>query len=169
MIRIAVLLICAGIFCACSEPVYITPDKTARQIEVSATTSGAATPANELNRRAARTINAFRSDNRRIPLVYSATLARAARLHAADMNQRKVMSHTGGDGSTPAIRASRAGYRWCRIAENVAFGQPDLATVMNAWADSPGHRKNMLDLKNTEFGIAKVGAYWALVLGKPGC
>ncbi|MEM6311476.1 MAG: CAP domain-containing protein [Pseudomonadota bacterium] len=167
MSRVTIFLICASILAACSEPVYVAPEKPTTQ--KTALTVASATPPNDLNRRAAQAINALRAENRRVPLVYSAQLNRAARMHAADMNRRQVMSHTGRDGSTPANRATRAGYRWCRIAENVAFGQPDLATVLQAWVKSPGHRRNMLDLTVSEFGIAKVGAYWTLVLGKPGC
>lgn len=168
MTRILVLAfsVCLGL-AACTEPPIIAP-VTSGSAEVAAPSTGPVFT-NELNQCGLKAINDLRAANRRSALRFSPTLGRVARAHAADMRRRNVMSHTGGDGSTPAQRATRAGYSWCRIAENVAAGQPDLASVMQAWANSPGHRRNMLDLNITEVGIAQDGPYWAMVLGKPGC
>src|SRR5262249_27554314 len=66
------------------------------------------------------------------------------------------------DGSTPADRAEKAGYRYCIIAENIAyaydsegFTTAELADeLFDGWKASPGHRRNMLDPDVMEFGIA---------------
>jgi len=82
------------------------------------------------------------------------------------------MSHTGGDGSTLAVRIDRIGYSWSRLGENVAYGFPDAASVVAAWMTSPGHRANILSV-NTQFGLGiALGVdglpYWTQVFGTPG-
>src|SRR5687767_2846426 len=57
-------------------------------------------------------------------LARSAVLDAVAVAHARDMAARGGMRHAGTDGSTPGERATRAGYRWRVVGENVARGQP---------------------------------------------
>ena len=85
----------------------------------------------------------------------SPQLEKAADLHASDMARRGVLTHTGSNGSTPAKRANRAGYKFCTVAENVAAGQESSAEVMQAWANSPGHRKNMLKPKARDIAVVR--------------
>jgi uncharacterized protein YkwD len=106
------------------------------------------------------------------PLVRSAALDRAADAHAKDMAARNQMEHAGGDGSTPAERASRAGYDWLRIAENVAQGQETPEEAIASWLKSSGHCANLMDASYTETGIGVStagagGPYWAQVFGRP--
>jgi uncharacterized protein YkwD len=108
------------------------------------------------------------------PLVLSDTLQRAASGHARDMAARQKMSHSGGDGSTPPERATRAGYRWRFVGENVAAGQPTPEAVVAEWVKSPQHCANIMDADYTEMGVAfvtaqqgKAGIYWAQVFGTP--
>ncbi len=95
----------------------------------------------------------------------------AAQRHSEDQANRGQMSHTGGDGSNLAGRVDRVGYDWGRLAENVAFGFPDVASVMDGWMASDGHRRNILSA-HTEFGVGLAyGAdgrpYWTQVFGSP--
>lgn len=92
-------------------------------------------------------------------------LTAAAVAHARDMRTRGVMSHTGGDGSNPGERISRAGYPWRTYGEIIAQGQPTPSVVTSAWMNSPGHRAIILGQQFTEVGIAKDGAYWAACWG----
>jgi uncharacterized protein YkwD len=105
------------------------------------------------------------------PLALSAALQRAASAHAEDMARRGVMDHAGGDGSTPAIRATRAGYAWRTVGENVASGQSTPEQVVAEWLDSPRHCSNIMDGDFTEMGVAvassTTGVYWAQVFGAP--
>jgi uncharacterized protein YkwD len=115
-------------------------------------------------------LNAFRTEQEHVPLVYSDALERAARSHAEDMARNDFFSHTGSDGSEVSDRVSAAGYRWCIVAENIAKGQIDLIEVMQAWADSPGHRRNMLSAEVTQFAVARGPDFlWVMVLAAPGC
>lgn len=105
------------------------------------------------------------------PLAPSAALQRAASAHAEDMARRGVMDHAGGDGSTPAERATRAGYAWRTVGENVATGQSTPEQVVAEWLDSPRHCSNIMDADFTEMGVAVAssasGVYWAQVFGAP--
>lgn len=84
----------------------------------------------------------------------NAALDNAAQRHSNDQARRCVMSHTGGDGSSPADRIAAAGYEWQGVAENVAYGWPDERICMKQWMESPGHRANILTPKFKQFGSA---------------
>jgi serine protease len=90
-------------------------------------------------------------------------LTAAAIAHAADMRKRQMMSHTGGDGSNPGARLTRAGYPWRTYGEIVAMGYPTPAAVTQAWMNSPGHKAIILGSQYREVGIAQDGAYWCAV------
>jgi len=115
--------------------------------------------------------NRERAKEKLPPLKLDARLEGAARSHAKDMADRDVMSHEGGDGSTPAQRVTRAGYHYQTTGENVAQGYRDVASVMQGWMDSPPHRKNIMG-DFTEIGVARVEGkddkpYWSAEFGKP--
>lgn len=102
------------------------------------------------------------------PVTLSATLNKAALLHAQDMARNSHFEHQGTDGSTPADRATRAGYRWRHVAENIAAGAPSAKAVVDGWLNSPGHCVNIMGPQYREMGIAYVlnpksdaGIYWS--------
>ncbi|MGY1456485.1 CAP domain-containing protein [Streptomyces sp. SS8] len=87
------------------------------------------------------------------PVTADARLARAAEDYSDTMAASGVLSHTGPDGSTMADRVEAAGYAWSNLGENIAQGQPDAASVMKAWMNSPGHRANILNCAFEELGV----------------
>jgi uncharacterized protein YkwD len=104
----------------------------------------------------------------------SALLDDAASMHALDMAERGTLGHEGSDGSTPAERVTRAGYRWRATAENIAAGQRDAAAVVADWLESPGHCANLMGARFTEMGVAFAVSernapyiYWAQVFAAP--
>lgn len=108
------------------------------------------------------------------PLRLQPQLHRAALAHAADMAEHSYFSHGGRDGSQVGDRASRAGYAWQRIGENLAAGQTTAAQAVQGWLASPGHCANLMQPAYTEMGLAYVvnlrsteGIYWVQVLGTP--
>ena len=112
--------------------------------------------------RSARGLGRIRLDDR---------LVLVAQHHADEQARQGMMSHTGIDGSTLALRVDRVGYRWRTIAENVAFGSTDAATVFAGWMASADHRSNILSAYvDTGIGLA-YGAdgrpYWSQVFGSP--
>ncbi|MGK7652482.1 CAP domain-containing protein [Roseovarius sp. B08] len=115
-------------------------------------------------------INDFRAEEGRAPLNVSSTLTRVAAAHAKDMARKDYFSHTGSDGSSVADRARRVGYGFCFIAENIAEGQRGLDAVLTGWADSPGHRENMLAPEAESVALVEApGRIWVMVLGRDGC
>lgn len=114
-------------------------------------------------------LNAARASNGLPALTASGKLAAAARVHAQDMASNGFFSHTGSDRSKPSNRVRAQGYGYCFVAENIAQGYPSAERTMAGWMSSTGHRRNNLSNKATEYGAAKVGDYWVLVFGKPGC
>ncbi|MCR9113638.1 MAG: CAP domain-containing protein [Rhodobacteraceae bacterium] len=115
-------------------------------------------------------LNAFRDGQGRIGLVISGRLTDAAAAHAGDMARRGFFSHTGSDGSSIGDRVRAQGYGFCFVAENIAKGQGSLEQVLADWANSTGHRRNMLAPEAREFGLVRgPGNLWVMVLGRPGC
>lgn len=108
------------------------------------------------------------------PLRLAERLSQAAQAHARDMARHSRLAHEGSDGSTPADRATRAGYAWRTVAENVAAGPTTPEEVMAGWLASPGHCENLMDPRFTEMGIAYTvdakstsGVWWAQMFATP--
>ncbi|KAG1689223.1 hypothetical protein DVH05_002716 [Phytophthora capsici] len=89
-------------------------------------------------------VNAQRAAQGLRPLCLNTKLMAASKGHSVDMASNNYMSHTGSDGSKMSQRVTAAGYKWTRVGENVAAGQVNVAAVMKAWMNSPGHRANIL-------------------------
>ncbi|GMF17066.1 unnamed protein product [Phytophthora lilii] len=105
-------------------------------------------------------------------LCMNTKLMTASKGHSNAMAVNNFMSHTGSDGSTMAARVTATGFKWTRIAENVAAGQATVDAVMAAWMKSSGHRANILG-DYTMFGTAYAysssstyGSYWTQNFGK---
>ena len=101
------------------------------------------------------------------PLKWNAGLEQAARVHATNMKAKGFFGHQSPEGTNVAVRATNAGYTWRTIAENIAFGQPNLEEVMRSWQDSPGHCRNLMNGQVTEIGMARADLYWVQVFGQP--
>jgi uncharacterized protein YkwD len=110
-----------------------------------------------------------------MPLQLNLKLIKAAQAHAEEMARRKYVEHEGKDGSTPASRASKAGYTWKVVGENVAAGEGNVELVIDDWLNSPNHCENIMDPRFTEMGIAysinsgdrQYGVYWTQTFGSP--
>lgn len=114
-------------------------------------------------------INAIRSDASLPELKRNPKLDAAAKAHAADMARRNFFAHKGSNGSLPGQRVTRAGYRWCTVAENIAQGFRDGSKVIEGWRRSRGHCRNMVSRKATEYGLANVGDVWVMVVAAHKC
>lgn len=112
-------------------------------------------------------VNAERKSLGLHPLAWDAQLFVAARLHSEDQAQMGQMSHTGSDGSSFSERARRAGYDMGAGGENVARGYRSSLQVFNAWMNSSGHRRNMMNASYCDIGVGWAnGNYWTLVVGR---
>ena len=115
-------------------------------------------------------LNAQRARRGLAPVSRSKKLTAAAAGHANNMATRGFFSHTSPNGRSVGHRVGRQGYDYCVVNENLSYGRRNLANVINAWMSSPGHRRNILNPKVTEFGVAQApGGYWVLVMARPGC
>jgi hypothetical protein len=117
-------------------------------------------------------VSQYRAANGLGAVTLDPELNRLAREQAQAMARAGRMGHTV-DGPLDA-RARRAGYKYARIAENIAAGHDSLADVFAGWKDSRGHRKNMLMPEATRMGIAVAQApssrfkvYWAMIVAEP--
>jgi uncharacterized protein YkwD len=108
------------------------------------------------------------------PLASSPQLERAARIHSEDMAAHDYLGHVGRDGSTPADRVSRTGYRWRVVGENVAAGPLSAEEVASGWLASPEHCENVMDPRFAEMAVAytvnpasREGVYWTELFAAP--
>jgi uncharacterized protein YkwD len=101
------------------------------------------------------------------PVTTDGRLAAAAQDHADDMAANGYFSHTSQDGRDFAQRIRAAGYP-SPGAENIAAGQTSAESVMEAWMNSEGHRRNILDCSLTAIGVghAPAGNYWVQNFGR---
>jgi uncharacterized protein YkwD len=107
------------------------------------------------------------------PLAWNDALGAAAQAHSRDMAAHRHFSHEGADGTTVAARATRAGYSWRLIGENIAAGQASASEAVAGWIDSPGHCANLMNPAFTEmgagYGISRANlpgfVYWTQVFG----
>ena len=91
------------------------------------------------------------------PLTLDARLGAAALAHSSDMAAHNLFEHRGSDGSTPAERLVRAGYRDYQLAgENIAAGAMSPREVTEGWLASPAHCENIMDSRFTVMGVAFV-------------
>lgn len=102
-------------------------------------------------------------------LTVDARLSKAAQGHSLDMANRQTMTHTGSDGLNAGQRIWLNGYGAWTWAENVAAGQVTPDQVMQAWMNSSGHRRNILNGRMVNIGVgAAQGSngviYWTMVL-----
>lgn len=115
--------------------------------------------------------NAIRKQHGLPTVATDPTLEKAALYQAKRMASYDKMGHSIGWGNDFVSRLRQAGIHG-PAAENVAAGQRNTAAVFEAWMNSPGHRRNMLDPTFRHYGLAWATPekkpryiYWALDLG----
>lgn len=88
------------------------------------------------------------------PLDHNLTLASFAQLKGQDMINRNYFSHDTPDGKRPWEWIDRSEYDYVYAGENLAMDFITAEVVQAAFLKSPTHRKNILNPKYTEVGIA---------------
>jgi uncharacterized protein YkwD len=108
------------------------------------------------------------------PLRANSRLMQAAQTQAEQTASARQLQHVLPNAKypRPEDRLDASGYPWRAWAENIAFGQRTPSDAVEAWMQSPGHRKNLLDPKYTELGTgvavdATGRPYYVQVFGKP--
>ncbi len=99
-------------------------------------------------------VNELRLEHGREPVQSDDRLDAAAQLYAEDMFRRAYYDHTSPEGETVRDRVRAAGGAKARgLAENIAKGLFTPDEVVRRWANSPGHRRNILQRGATEVGL----------------
>lgn len=93
-------------------------------------------------------------------------LQEAAEGHSADQAGRQRIGHDGSDGSRTGERLTRTGFSWRSVAENVAWNQRSVAQVVNAWKNSEGHCRNIMNPAYEFMGLAEEDWYWTQVFAR---
>lgn len=113
-----------------------------------------------------RLTNAERAKGGCGPLKHDPQLRAAAFGHSDDMAKNNYFDHDSRDGRSFMDRIKAAGFTggsaW---AENIAFGQPSPASVVEGWMKSSGHRANIMNCRFTLIGVgaaknAQGRIYW---------
>lgn len=99
-------------------------------------------------------VNAERAKSGLNPLTLNEKLDVAADRYSERMALGDFFSHSDPyDGSSIGTRVAQTGYRYTSVGENLAYGQTTPEAVVQAWMNSPGHRKNILNPKYTHMGL----------------
>lgn len=92
-------------------------------------------------------------------LVVNPKLQEAAQAKAEDMLDQNYWSHYSPDGQPPWVFLAEAGYSYLYAGENLAKGFSDSRGVVKGWMASESHRRNMLNERFSEVGIATLSGY----------
>ncbi|NKB59452.1 MAG: hypothetical protein GKS00_24275 [Alphaproteobacteria bacterium] len=124
-----------------------------------------------------RYVNQYRARHKLSPLTLNLALNRTAQAHSDDMAARDFFDHVTPSGKTVGDRATRAGYQWRAVLENLAAGQDNPQEVVTGWINSPPHREALLEPDIDDAGVgytflAQDGGvvrkfhYWTLNMGR---
>jgi uncharacterized protein YkwD len=110
--------------------------------------------------------NAIREEAGCSPVKADDRLRSVAQEHASDMASHRYLEHEDRAGTTSGQRIGSAGYSDV-TGENLAYGYPSAAQVMDVWMGSTGHRENIEDCAFTHIGVgyAQNGHYWVQDFG----
>ena len=95
------------------------------------------------------------------PVKVSPKLSEAANIRASELKEN--FSHTRPNGTSCFTAMSELEIQYRAAAENIAYGQKNPESVMNAWMNSSGHRANILNEKMEYIGVGVVyrdGVYY---------
>lgn len=95
------------------------------------------------------------------PVKVSPKLSEAANTRASELKEN--FSHTRPNGTSCFTAMSELEIQYRAAAENIAYGQKNPESAMNAWMNSSGHRANILNEKMEYIGVGVVyrdGVYY---------
>jgi uncharacterized YkwD family protein len=113
--------------------------------------------------------NAERRKNGLSDLKADSALSNVAREKSKDMKAKNYFSHTSPTYGSPFDMMRDFGISYNTAGENIAMGQRSPEEVVQAWMNSEGHRKNILNGNFTHIGVGYVkdGNYWTqMFIGK---
>lgn len=88
-------------------------------------------------------------------LIKDPQLSKSAEMKLQDMFQKQYFQHVSPSGDSVSDVVRKTGYEYIVVGENLALGVfAGDAKVVAAWMASPGHKKNILDSRYQEIGLA---------------
>lgn len=106
-------------------------------------------------------VNEERAKENLAPLSLNRTATEAAQVRAVEAKQS--FSHTRPNGAKCFTALTDAGVSYMAAGENLAGKIKTPERVVEAWMESPGHRKNIMSEKYSQIGVGYVaeGNYWS--------
>ena len=103
--------------------------------------------------------NNIRKKHKLKSFTWNDQLAKAAELKVQDIVTNNYFAHESPSGLTPWYWIRKSGYTYIHAGENLArdFSNPN--DIVVAWMASPTHRRNILDGRYKDIGIAVVDGY----------
>lgn len=109
-------------------------------------------------------VNKERSENGLSALEMDWQVNRVASYKSQDMADNNYFSHTSPTYGSPFDMLSSFNINYRSAGENIAKGQKNATSVMNAWMNSSGHKANILSKNYTHMGVGYVEqngtTYW---------
>lgn len=174
--RLMLLVALCGLVAACAGAPSLDKPIDVNTVTLPAAASVAAEAETPLSRAVLNAVNAFRASRNVAPLSNDGTLQRAASVHAADMQLRGFYGHHNPEGQGPHERVLAVSPTFKgKVAENIqivegqtyaSMSDEALAkALVDKWAISPAHRKNMQssDITRSGIGIARSGDKFIVV------
>lgn len=96
-------------------------------------------------------------------------LSKVAREKSRDMQSKGYFDHNSPTYGSPFDMMKQFGISYTTAGENIAMGQQSPEEVVQAWMNSEGHRKNIMNANFTHLGVGHVadGNYWTqMFIGK---
>ncbi|MGN7381015.1 uncharacterized protein, YkwD family [Chlamydia abortus] len=94
------------------------------------------------------------------PLQLDSALSAMALDKAKDMYHNNYFDHNSPTYGSPFDMMDTYGIKYSYAGENIAKGQRTPEEVMNAWMNSPGHKKNIMSPNFTKIGVAYYQGEW---------
>lgn len=101
-------------------------------------------------------INQARSNYKLSPLNTDERLNRAAEIKAKDIINKQYWGHKSPSGKMSWSYIKDSNYEYVEAGENLAKDYGSSNSIVNAWANSPKHRENLLSKKYKDLGVAVV-------------
>lgn len=100
-----------------------------------------------------RLVNVERSKAGLPALQIDQEVSKVARLKSEDMATKNYFNHTSPTYGSPFEMLKKFNITYKTAGENIAKGQKTAESVVNAWMNSEGHRKNILSSSFTHIGV----------------
>jgi len=105
-------------------------------------------------------VNAERAKGGLSALTSDALLTKVATDKAKDMYDKNYFDHQSPTYGSPFDMMRAYGVQYSYAGENIAKGQRSPEEVMNAWMNSDGHRKNIMNPNFNKIGVAYYNGEW---------